>query len=707
MGKLSGRFPHVLCALCAIACAGVLLVCSAASVLARSLTQDAVARVFPDLPHDVRLTPGSGLLPVTEVRAAGRLLGYAFSTWDVVGSLGYSGKPVDITVGLTAQGIVAGAHLVAHAEPILVIGVKPERLSRFVSGFAGFDVRSDAISGAARLPPIVSGASVSSAVIRDAIVRAARSVAAQEGLLADSTDTRRLDRSSFSTLTWQELLDEGAIAYRLITRRDLADALPDAPAAQDTGDDPAAKLSELFVALATPPSIGQNLIGQRDFNRLVADTGPDDNYLLIAANGLYSVKGTAYRRSGLFERIRVIQGARTIRLTRDRYRNVERFVAEGAPELREIGLFVLPADTGFDPLEPWHLDLTVTQQTRSGGVLSTVFALPYELPQRFVTGAIARPREFADTAVVPLWQDIWWERRYEIAVLALVLVALTGLLVFQDAVVRNDRVYRFLRLSFLAVTVVWIGWIAGAQLSVVNVITFSQSLLTGFSWDLFLLDPLVFLLWGFTAVALLFWGRGVFCGWLCPFGALQELLNEGARRLRLPQIKVPFGLHERLWPLKYVIFLGLFAVSLGSVEMAFRGAEVEPFKTVISLKFVREWPFVGFAVALLVAGLFVERFYCRYLCPLGAALAIPARLHMFEWLKRRPQCGTECRVCEVRCTVQAIHPDGRINPNECIHCLNCQRFYHDKTMCPPLIVKEKRRLKREAVAARARTEAEQ
>ena len=494
------------------------------------------------------------------------------------------------------------------------------------------------------------------------------------------------------------------MAQRTITNRDLAGALPDAAPAGETVSDPDGTFIELFAGLATPPAIGQNLIGQREFNRLVAEIGPQDNVILIAANGRYSFKGTAYRKTGIFERVQVVQGTRTLRLTRAHYRNVGALAMDDAPELREIGLFTLPNDTGFDPLAEWRLELFVARETQAGGALSAVFSLAYELPQRFILGVPAGSLPDTSVSSLPLWQTIWLERKFEVAFLALILLALTILLVIQDAVARNDRSYRAIRLAFLALTLVWIGWIAGAQLSVVNVITFAQSLLTGFSWDLFLLDPLVFMLWGFTATALLFWGRGVFCGWLCPFGALQELLNEAARKLDIPQIKVPFALHERLWPIKYVIFLGLFAVSLGSVELAFRGAEVEPFKTAISMKFMREWPFVLFAVALLGAGLFIERFYCRYLCPLGAALAIPARLHMFEWLKRRPQCGTECRVCEVRCTVQAIHPDGTINPNECIHCLNCQRYYYDKTMCPPLIVKEKRRLKRAAVAAKARAE---
>jgi NosR/NirI family nitrite reductase transcriptional regulator len=98
----------------------------------------------------------------------------------------------------------------------------------------------------------------------------------------------------------------------------------------------------------------------------------------------------------------------------------------------------------------------------------------------------------------------------------------------------------------------------------------------------------------------------------------------------------------------------------------------------------RAWPFVLFVLALLTASLFIERFYCRYLCPLGAGLAIPAKLKVFDWLKRRPQCGRECRLCETKCTVGAIDPLGRINANECVLCLRCQVIMNDATACPVL-----------------------
>ncbi|HED19627.1 MAG TPA: 4Fe-4S binding protein, partial [Gammaproteobacteria bacterium] len=282
--------------------------------------------------------------------------------------------------------------------------------------------------------------------------------------------------------------------------------------------------------------------------------------------------------------------------------------------------------------------------------------------------------------------------------LLLALSILTLIFFFQDWLVKRPRLTDRVRIGFLVFTLFGIGWYANAQLSVVNILAVFNALVSGFDWSYFLMEPLIFILWGSVGASLLFWGRGAYCGWLCPFGALQELLNRLAKTVRIPQLPLPWGLHERLWPLKYLIFLVLFGFSLHSLGVAERLAEVEPFKTAIILKFVRDWPFVLFAAAVLIPGLFIERFYCRYLCPLGAALAIPGRMRMFEWLKRYKECGAPCQRCANECMVQAIHPEGNINVNECLYCLHCQVVYSDDHACPVLIQK---RLKRERQTSKA------
>jgi NosR/NirI family nitrous oxide reductase transcriptional regulator len=296
---------------------------------------------------------------------------------------------------------------------------------------------------------------------------------------------------------------------------------------------------------------------------------------------------------------------------------------------------------------------------------------------------------------------MWGMNVHAIVAVGTMLAVLTGIFFFQDWLVRRPRLFNWVRYGFLSVTLVWLGWIANAQLSVVNVFTFTNALITDFSWEFFLSAPLVFILWAAVAVGLLFWGRGPFCGWLCPFGALQELTNAVARWLKVPQVKVPFWLHERLWPIKYIIFLALFGLSLYSLGLAEVFSEVEPFKTAIVLKFARDWPFVIFAVTVLTAGLFIERFYCRYLCPLGAALAIPGKIRMFEWLKRWSECGSPCQRCAKECPVQAIHPEGQINVNECIYCMHCQELYHDDHRCPHMIQVRLKREKFEALSSPA------
>jgi polyferredoxin len=66
-------------------------------------------------------------------------------------------------------------------------------------------------------------------------------------------------------------------------------------------------------------------------------------------------------------------------------------------------------------------------------------------------------------------------------------------------------------------------------------------------------------------------------------------------------------------------------------------------------------------------------------------------LHIFNLLKRRPECGASCHLCERSCPVKAIRPTGEIVMAECFQCLDCQVEYHDDRRCPPLAKERKTR----------------
>jgi NosR/NirI family nitrous oxide reductase transcriptional regulator len=520
--------------------------------------------------------------------------------------------------------------------------------------------------------------------------------------------------SSASEGEWIEICSEaGAIIVQVdlsgdgSVRRMTLDIGQINKAFEDTGDERAAKRPEagepgdtyidMHVALVSVPSIGKSLLGEAEYKNLVDWLEPGEHALLMLGRGAYSYKGSGYVRGGIFDRIQLIQGDNNVRFFDRQQRRLGALATDDSPSFVELDLFKIPADAEFDPAEPFRIQLLA--QRAVGAIEKTflTYDLGYKLPPRLLlpveAPVVVEDATAEAAAKSALWKRIWNDKQVEIAVLGAMLLVLTGVFFFQFHATMNARAFYWFRIGYLSVTLVFLGWYANAQLSVVNLMALAGSLRSGFTWDAFLLDPLVFIQWFAIAAALLFWGRGAYCGWLCPFGALQELLNKAARALKVPQWTLPWGLHERLWPLKYMIFLGLFGLSMVSIPLAETYAEVEPFKTAIILKFAREWPFVLFAVALLLAGLFIERFYCRYLCPLGGALAIPARIRMFDWLRRYKECGTPCQTCANECPVQAIHPTGEINPNECVDCLHCQVLYQSESKCPVVIKQLKRRAK--------------
>jgi polyferredoxin len=79
-------------------------------------------------------------------------------------------------------------------------------------------------------------------------------------------------------------------------------------------------------------------------------------------------------------------------------------------------------------------------------------------------------------------------------------------------------------------------------------------------------------------------------------------------------------------------------------------------------------------------------------------LATLDRLHLLNLLKRRPECGSPCHLCERACPVRAIEPTGKIVTSECFQCLDCQVEYYDETRCPPLVQAVKLRSKTKPIA---------
>jgi NosR/NirI family nitrous oxide reductase transcriptional regulator len=238
----------------------------------------------------------------------------------------------------------------------------------------------------------------------------------------------------------------------------------------------------------------------------------------------------------------------------------------------------------------------------------------------------------------------------------------------------------------------FLGFYGLAQPSITQVLTWMHSLVFEWRWELFLSDPMIFIFWWFIIITVFIWGRGLFCGWLCPYGSLSEMSFKiaGALGLKRFQFHLPMPWHNRLKWVKYGIFALLVAVSFYSIGTAEKMAEVEPFKSTFFVGgfWTRAWPFVTYWLVLAVAGLFIERPFCKYLCPLGAGLAMPTT---FRWvpLKRKAECDT-CHACQKGCGSLAIDDGGRIDQRECMLCLECQILYYDPHSCPPL-AKERRR----------------
>jgi len=640
------------------------------------------------------------------------VLGYAFETNDLARIPAYSGEPVNMLVAIDSEGVYLAAKVLEHHEPIILAGIPETKLHAFADQYNGLHVSDRLKVGGNQTEGIVhidglSGATVTVMVMNVAIVKAAKLVAISLGIISTSQEAIQpmgtIYPDVYEKSDWTMLTGNGAIRKLYLNRKTVDEAFVGTDA-EHVNEASAEQKQDLFAAIyfaqVDIPTIGRNLLGDSEYQYLLSTLKTDEHAIVLMGVG-YSFKGSGYVRGAIFDRIQILQNDNAFAFRDLDHSRLPDIYIDGAPEFKERSIFIIREHHEFNPASDWQLELLVRRQTGPLESIFTSFKADYHTLDEYVDRpALIMPEPLFDEGR-SLVQQVWQEKNAEVVILILLLVIVVVSLFFQDILVRHPTFMHHFRHLFLIITVVFIGWSWGGQLSVVNVFTFLQAFMSDFSWDLFLLDPVIFILWGAAAVTMILWGRAVYCGWLCPFGALQELMNIFARYIKIPQFELPWAVHERLWAIKYLILLALFGLSMESLALAEQFAEVEPFKTTFLLKFDRQWPFVLYAGALLIINIFNRKFFCRYLCPLGAALSTSNSIRLFSWLRRRPECGQPCKTCAKECEIQAIDPDGAINMRECHYCLDCQVTYFNEEKCPPLkkLARKKAKYKETAIPA--------
>jgi transcriptional regulator of nitric oxide reductase len=674
--------------------AGLALIGAGAASLADPLPRDDLAAmVFP--PYSLgEAVNDRGVYQL--LNSGGAEAGYVFETEPLAPLPGFSGAPINLFVMLDLEGRFIAVRLISHNEPIFVSGLGPAPFHAFFEQYAGLSISQSLVVGT----PYGAADAGSALVYLDGVTKATASVRiAHESLLAATRAVAREKMGGISAgppahpdpdhdeaLTWADLVAEGLATRRTVTNAEVNDAFAGTVWANDDPEaqaDPEGVFLDLWIVDIGPPSIARAALSPAtlaELNRFLAISGSDEPILVIDA-GRHGLVSEDFVRNTAPDWLSAEQDGLPIAL-----RDADLFVtlAEGAPEGAAM---ILRTDRrlGFDPTRDWRLDVLAVREHGmfQPQVGSVTLSATHVTPERF----FIRPGQVAQVAP---WVEALRNRQGDLMVGAAFLI---GLLLLVGPLMHHlarRGTLTPVRLATLAFMTGFVGWWAQGQLSIVTVLGAIRTAWEGASFAFLLYDPFSLMVWAVAIAGFVLWGRGLFCGWLCPFGALQEFAAHLGRLLRLPQVEPSARWDARLKWLKYVVLAGLVAVVFVAPQHVDTAAEVEPFKTAITVHFVREWHYVAYAVFWLVLSMVLFKGFCRYVCPLGAVMAIGGLVRGRDWIARRAECGSPCQLCRVRCRYGAIEKSGRIDYSECFQCLDCVQIFDDPQQCVPLILDARR-----------------
>lgn len=626
------------------------------------------------------------------LNSGGAEAGFVFETEPLAPLPGFSGAPINMLVVLDLEGKFIDVRLIDHNEPIFVSGLGNAPFHKFVEQYRGLSIASSIVVGT----PYGAGGGGSSLVYLDGVTKATASVRiAHESIMGAALSVAREKMQGLSVgppaypdpaidepLGWADLVEQGIATHHVVTNAELdakfAGTLweDDDPEAKD---DPSAAYLDIWVIDIGPKSIARAVLtdsGMQELENFLSISTNDEPILLIES-ARHGLVGPDFVRNTAPNWLNAEQGGFPVAL-RD-----SDLLIELRNEVPDGTALILRTDRrlGFDPSQPWDLHVSAIRQhgifqPDAGSVTIPVAITP--APRFFKRDEVVRP--------APPWLDALRNRANDMWVLGVFLIGLVAALLLRQSALAQRKLLTPLRLATLGFVIGFVGWWGQGQLSIVTVLGSLRAATEGGSFAFLLYDPFSLLIWAIVILGFVLWGRGLFCGWLCPFGAMQEFAHHLGRILRLPEIDPSERWDTHLKKLKYVLLAGLIGVVVFAPDHIDKAAEIEPFKTAITTFFIREWYYVAYAAFWLLAATMLFKGFCRYVCPLGAIMAIGGLLRGRDWIARRKACGSPCQLCKVKCNYNAITPAGDIQYSECFQCLDCVSIHDDTSRCVPLIL---------------------
>ncbi|MFW1678362.1 4Fe-4S binding protein [Pontibacter sp. JAM-7] len=662
--------------------------------------------LFPE-PYEVGdKDPELELWPLMKHEVTGlNLIGYIYESINYSVIPGFMGVPYNLLVVIDTEGSFLDVQVLFHREPMFVGGVGEKPMFEFIEQYKGLSLMHNIkfnenqgqrkpSDGKNTYLDGISGATASIRILNQTLLSSALKVARARlgfGGGKDPDLIAKIDTELFQEMGWQALLASGLIKRKVVDNQTVKTLSVDARVAG--GGAKADQLSEgplieLYVMDLAIPTIGKNVLSPEAWAFLQDNLDTGDHAILVVSTGRYSFKHDNTLRGGISDRLLLRQEGLPVEMRDldfdDRTDLYEMDYKVKLPlSLKDADWMVYKIiDTsGIDIALPLDFELSINGDGLSQApTLSNSLFFSYIVPENYYFEADGGNKT---------WVSIWYKRQWDVFILVIGLVVLIYILSMPKWMLKQPITFQRIRFSYLIFTLLFIGWYAQGQLSIVNITGAMQALSAGGNLHFFLYDPMTLTLWIFVISTFFFWGRGAFCGWLCPFGAMQEMLSKGMAFFSLKPYEPSDRLDCWLKRVKYCVLCLILVAACISPVWTDRLVEIEPFKTSITLYFVRYWPFVLWAILTVCFSAFIYKGYCRYLCPLGAVMAIMGKFRLWDWLVRRSECGSPCQLCKKSCQYEAIKRDGTIDYDECFQCLDCVVIYENDTLCVPKIVEKR------------------